>query len=196
MSIRRQVRVSGSAVKFSLRTAESDCGTAVFDSILSNVCRSRTTELVPTNPRARTARAGEGLSRQSEGSSPATCGMPYNGASRTPATSRLARMRLRCLRWLGVLRFQPFRTKGADRCHKAKGGMRLLSCRRREEGPSLDTVLPLAGQVVLRSGFAARRRPRVSAGFARASTAPSLQRSEQSGVSHLSLGSDTEEADV
>ena len=51
---------------------------------------------------------------------------------------------------LGLLRFQPFRTKGSDRQGKGKGGMRLLSYRRREEGPSLDTVLPPTGQVVLR----------------------------------------------
>ena len=63
----------------------------------------------------------------------------FNGADVTVKDSQ----RFRGLRWLGILRFQPFRTKDADRCRRAKGGMRLLSYRRREEGPSLDAVLRL-----------------------------------------------------
>jgi hypothetical protein len=48
---------------------------------------------------------------------------------------------LRRLGGLGLFRFQPFRAQGGDRQGEGKGGMRLLPYCRREEGPSLDTVL-------------------------------------------------------
>jgi hypothetical protein len=52
-----------------------------------------------------------------------------------------------CQRRLGLFRFQSFRAKGPDRQGTGGVGMCLLSYGRREEGPGLDIVLPLVGQV-------------------------------------------------
>jgi class 3 adenylate cyclase len=52
---------------------------------------------------------------------------------------------------LGILQFPPFRAKGGDSHGEAKGGMRLLSYRQREKGPSLDAVLSLAGLLIFRA---------------------------------------------
>ena len=67
----------------------------------------------------------------------------------------------------GFFDFNHFEPKAPTAKVRGRVGMRLLSYRRREEGPGLDAVLPPAGQVGLRPDFAAGRQDRVEAGDAR-----------------------------